>query len=92
MHSELLLITQKSMNVNVEWTPKVNYIEKPYNRITTQKKRKRVKIPVELLVNKASHSDVIVKKITTTAKYWQVDKKKQLSWTVCRGGAEKLTS
>ena len=75
MHSELLLITQKSMNVNMEWTPKVNYIEKPSNRITTKKKRKRVKIPVELLVNKACHSDVIVKKITTTAEYWQVDKK-----------------
>lgn len=74
MHSELLLITQKSMNVNMEWTPKVNYIEKPSNPITT-KKNARVKIPVELLVNKASHSDVIVKKITTTAKYWQVDKK-----------------
>jgi len=40
MHSELLLITQKSMNVNMEWTPKVNYIEKPSNRITTKKKKK----------------------------------------------------
>lgn len=68
MHSELLLITQKSMNVNMEWTPKVNYIEKPSNRITTKKKRKSQNS--SRITSKQSD-----KKITTTAKYWQVDKK-----------------
>lgn len=75
MHSELLVITQKSMNVNMEWTPKVNYIEKPSNRITTKKKTQESQNSSRISSKQSESFRCYSKKITTTAKYWQVDKK-----------------